>query len=135
MLKYIAVVLVVSFLVWAGAVKLQEVQNVPVARRIIAQKIDEFKSLGFDALAKRTGSGDIRENVLVQGGTFPVIYRIAQIPSGQANVQTVKISGRVECITLFPIGDFKTGPSFEVDISKDYSYQESSSEGLMQPQQ
>jgi len=123
--KIIAIVLIVGLVCWLGALTLQLRDNVPQAQRMITEKIEEFKALGFDALAQEIGTGPVIEYVSIGSRAYPLTYTIERVPDTQnSSLQTLKIQGGIDCIWLLPFSGFRTGPTFEFLLSKDTSYQE-----------
>jgi hypothetical protein len=115
-MKYIAITIIVLFIVWLAAVKMQENQRVPVAQELIRQKMTELKSAGFYKLSEKTGKGSERQNIVKDGVTYYLSFTVQR----SANTdKELKVIGRVDCITLLPFWNLRTGPTFELTVARD----------------
>ena len=117
-MKIIAITIISLFIVWLVAVKMQESQRVPVAQELIRQKMTELKSAGFYKLSEKIGKGSEWQNIVRDGVTYYLSFTVER----SANTdKELKVIGKLECITLFPFGDLRTGPTFELTVTKDTS--------------
>jgi len=115
-MKYIAITIIALFAVWLVAVKMQESQRVPVAQELIRQKMTELKSAGFYKLSEKTGKGYERQNIVKDGVTYYLSYTVLR----SANTdKELKVIGKVDCITLLPFFDIRTGPTFELTVGRE----------------
>lgn len=134
-MKIIIIVIVLIAIAWFIAIKIQEAQRIPIADKLINEKLKELESKKFDELVKLIGKGYTQENKVVKGVTYYMGYIISKpkIVSGihtsdSAKVATaidpgeiidkIEISGYVDCITIIPFIYFKMGPSFHKIIER-----------------
>ena len=114
-MKIIAITIIALFIVWVVAVKMQENQRVPVAQELIRQKMTELKSAGFYKLSEKIGKGSERQNIIRDGVTYYLSFTVVR----SANTdKELKVIGKVDCITLLPFGNLRTGPTFELTVAK-----------------
>ncbi len=135
-MKIALVIIVALGLLWVGSIKYQEMTRVPVALKIIHQKMEDLKTEGFDKLVKEVGSGYIKEDQVINGVTYSLCYAVAKAGSFKdlrkvseeqlknalkpgENIRSIDILGYVNCMSIIPFGYFKMGPSFILTIEKE----------------
>ena len=134
-MKIIIIVIVLIAIAWFIAIKIQEAQRIPVANKLINEKLDELESKEFDELVKLIGKGYAQENKVVKGITYYMGYIISK-PNTVSGIHTsngakttteikpdeiinkIEIVGYVDCITIIPFIYLKVGPSFEKTIDR-----------------
>jgi hypothetical protein len=78
--------------------------------------MQELKSQGFNELAKKIDQGHQYDKVVIDGVTYDISFVVYR---SKDKSNTLEVSGKVDCITLFPFGDFRMGPSFELTVTQD----------------
>jgi hypothetical protein len=135
-MKTIFVIIVVLGALWIGSIKFQEKTRVPVALKLIDKKIQELKTVGFDKLAEKVGTGYIDENMIIGGVTYSLRYAVTKMGSftdlrkvkeeqlktaiqpGET-IRAIDVLGYIDCMTVIPFSNFKMGPSFILTMQKE----------------
>ena len=128
-------IIVTILVIWFIVIKVQEFQRIPVAKKIIGEKIEVLRNEGFDNLVKLIGKGYSQEAIVRDGISYYLGYVVSRpgsiggihtnaskevvvpLKSGEI-INEVEVLGYVDCITIIPFIYFKIGPSFGVIINK-----------------
>jgi hypothetical protein len=134
-MKMFIIAIVIIGVLWFIAIKIQGFQRVPIAHKIIDEKIQELKNKGFDNLVQLIGKGYAQETIVRDGIGYYLGYVVskpraiggmhtnvskevvAELKPGET-ISEVEITGYVDCITIVPFIYLKMGPSFGVVINK-----------------
>jgi len=135
-MKTVFIIIVALGALWIGSIKFQEKTRVPVAMKLIDKKMQELKTIGFDKLVEKVGTGYIDENTVIDSVTYSMRYAVTKMGSFndlrkvreeqlKATVNTgetikaIDILGYVDCMTVIPFTNFKMGPSFILTMQKE----------------
>jgi hypothetical protein len=134
-MKMLLITIVIAAILWFIAIKIQSFQRVPIAHKIIDEKILELSHKGFDNLVQLIGKDYQQETIVRDGISYyfgyfvsrsgeisglhtKVVEKVGEELKPGETISEVEITGYVDCVTIIPGIYFKTGPSFGVFINK-----------------